>query len=47
VCDFDFGGAATGEQGLFLDNRADGAMGVVKGALGLLENKGVCATADD
>jgi hypothetical protein len=47
VCDFNFGGTATGKERLLLDERADGAVGVMEGPLGLLENERVCAAADN
>jgi hypothetical protein len=47
VCDFNFGGAATGQEGLLFDKRADGAVGVMEGPFCLLQDERVCATAND
>lgn len=47
MCDFDLWGAATGEQSLLFDQRADGAVRVVQRALRLVEDEVVGAAADN
>ena len=42
-----FGGAAAGDEGAFFDEAADGAEGVVEGAVGFGEDEGVGAAEDD
>ena len=47
MCDLNLRGTASGEESLLLDQRADGAVGVVQRALGLVQNERVGSAADN
>jgi hypothetical protein len=47
VCNLNFWGATTSKEGLLLDQGANCAVSVVKGALGLVQDEVVGASADN
>lgn len=47
MCDFDLWGTTTSKESLLLDERADSAVCIVKGALRLVEDEVVGAAADN